>query len=105
MDLCKRKNEDKRWIDEIAAMQAFSQPAFSYSETSGIVLAGEDNESNVNAHVSKSDSSASQGSSENNQGMIYYESTTYVRFLLPIFTYKLYSSTLSETRYLFHLVH
>ncbi|XP_022981312.1 COP1-interacting protein 7-like isoform X1 [Cucurbita maxima] len=67
MDLCKRKNEDKLWIDEIAAMQAFSQPAFSYSETSGIVLAGEENESNVNAHVSKSDSSASQGSSENNQ--------------------------------------
>lgn len=69
MDLCKQKNEDKHWIDEIAAMQAFSQPAFPYSETSGIVLAGEDNETNVNAQAPRSDSTASQGSLDNNQGM------------------------------------
>ncbi|KAG6591978.1 COP1-interacting protein 7, partial [Cucurbita argyrosperma subsp. sororia] len=67
MDLCKQKNEDKHWIDEIAAMQAFSQPAFPYSETSGIVLAGEDNETNVNAQAPRSDSTASQGSLDNNQ--------------------------------------
>ncbi|KAA0064348.1 COP1-interacting protein 7, putative isoform 1 [Cucumis melo var. makuwa] len=67
VDLCKRKNEDKLWIDEIAAMQAFSQPAFPYSETSGIILAGEDNETNGNAQASRSDSTASQGSLDNNQ--------------------------------------
>lgn len=70
MDLCKRKNEDKLWIDEIAAMQAFSQPAFPYSETSGIILAGEDNETNGNAQASRSDSSTSQGSLDNIQGMV-----------------------------------
>lgn len=67
VDLCKRKNEDKLWIDEIAAMQAFSQPAFPYSETSGIILAGEDNETNGNAQASRSDSTTSQGSLDNIQ--------------------------------------
>lgn len=70
MDLCKRKNEDKLWIDEVTAMQAFSQPAFPYSETSGIILAGEDNDPNINVQASRSDSTASQGSLDNNQGMV-----------------------------------
>ncbi|MED6160651.1 COP1-interacting protein 7 [Stylosanthes scabra] len=42
LDLCKQKNEDKLWMDEIAAMQASSQPVLPYLRTSGIILAGED---------------------------------------------------------------
>ncbi|KAL6538357.1 COP1-interacting protein 7 [Orobanche gracilis] len=38
MELCKKKNEDKIWMDEVAAMQA------SYMGTSGIILAGESND-------------------------------------------------------------
>ncbi|XP_074319398.1 COP1-interacting protein 7-like [Silene latifolia] len=41
-DLCKNKNEDRLWVDEIAAMQAIMQPNLSLIGTSGIVLAGED---------------------------------------------------------------
>ncbi|CAK9183044.1 unnamed protein product [Ilex paraguariensis] len=43
IELCKKKNDDRVWMDEIAAMQACSYPELSYSGTSGIVLAGEDN--------------------------------------------------------------
>lgn len=53
--LCKKKNEDKRWMDEIAAMQANARPDLPYLATSGIILAGED--------IDRSDS----GSGENNQ--------------------------------------
>lgn len=42
LELCKQKNEDKLWMDEIAAMQVSSQPVLPYLRTSGIVLAGED---------------------------------------------------------------
>ncbi|XP_027340967.1 COP1-interacting protein 7 isoform X2 [Abrus precatorius] len=42
LDLCRQKNEDKLWMDEIAAMQASSQPELPYLRTSGIILAGED---------------------------------------------------------------
>ncbi|CAL5200835.1 unnamed protein product [Lathyrus oleraceus] len=42
LELCKQKNEDKLWVDEIAAMQVSSQPVLPYLRTSGIVLAGED---------------------------------------------------------------
>ncbi|KAL6544381.1 COP1-interacting protein 7 [Orobanche minor] len=38
MELCKKKNDDKIWMDEVAAMQA------SYMGTSGIILAGESND-------------------------------------------------------------
>lgn len=38
MELCKKKNDDKIWMDEVAAMQA------SYLGTSGIILAGENND-------------------------------------------------------------
>ena len=61
IDLCKKKNEDRLWMDEIAAMQALPHPDLSYFRTSGIVLAGEDNIA--------SDSSASRGSSDTNAGM------------------------------------
>ncbi|KAM7250280.1 hypothetical protein ACFE04_022163 [Oxalis oulophora] len=56
IELCKKKNEDRRWIDEIAAMQAFPRPELPFLGTSGIVLAGEEN--------GLTDSSPSQGSSD-----------------------------------------
>ncbi|OIW11524.1 hypothetical protein TanjilG_26890 [Lupinus angustifolius] len=65
LDLCKQKNEDKLWMDEIAAMQASAQPVLPYLRTSGIILAGEDdNNSKLNGIVdaSISDSTASLGS-------------------------------------------
>ncbi|KAF7836749.1 COP1-interacting protein 7 [Senna tora] len=60
LELCKQKNEDRLWMDEIAAMQACSQPELPYLRTSGIILAGEDNDpagrqnSLVDASVSES---------------------------------------------------
>ncbi|XP_059441311.1 COP1-interacting protein 7 isoform X2 [Corylus avellana] len=85
IDLCKKKNEDRRWVDEIAAMQVFSQPELPYLGTSGIMLAGEDLENSqnitINVHpnslssgkqngsvdASASDSTASHGSLEGSQ--------------------------------------
>ncbi|KAK3424295.1 hypothetical protein EUGRSUZ_F01094 [Eucalyptus grandis] len=43
MNLCKEKNEDRLWMDEIAAMQALSRPDLPYIATSGIILANEEN--------------------------------------------------------------
>ncbi|KAI4333701.1 hypothetical protein L6164_018475 [Bauhinia variegata] len=43
LELWRQKNEDRFWIDEIAAMQASAQPELPYLRTSGIVLADEDN--------------------------------------------------------------
>ncbi|XP_072987656.1 COP1-interacting protein 7-like [Typha latifolia] len=40
-DLCKKKEKDKSWIDELAAMEAYSQPEGSYFGTSGIMLTSE----------------------------------------------------------------
>ncbi|TKY49071.1 dentin sialophosphoprotein [Spatholobus suberectus] len=59
LDLCKQKNEDKLWIDEIAAMQASAQPELPYLRTTGIILAGEDDTSSklngiVDASISES---------------------------------------------------
>ncbi|KAE8713068.1 COP1-interacting protein 7, putative isoform 1 [Hibiscus syriacus] len=42
MDLCKRKNEDRLWMAELAAMQA-SRPDLSYLGTSGIIGSGDIN--------------------------------------------------------------
>ncbi|KAK8527381.1 hypothetical protein V6N12_054595 [Hibiscus sabdariffa] len=50
MDLCKRKNEDRLWMAELAAMQA-SRPDLSYLGTSGIVLAGEENDPSQNLTI------------------------------------------------------
>ncbi|PKI37610.1 hypothetical protein CRG98_041903 [Punica granatum] len=44
INLCQEKSEDRLWIDEIAAMKAFSRPDLPYLGTSGIILAGEDND-------------------------------------------------------------
>lgn len=59
LELCKQKNEDKLWMDEIAAMQASAQPELPYLRTSGIILAGEDDTSSklngtVDASISES---------------------------------------------------
>lgn len=81
---CKKKNEDRLWIDELAVMQACSRSELSYQGTSGIILTGEDNDScqnlmiNVhNAALSSvrpsgsidAESTASHGSLDINQGM------------------------------------
>ncbi|GMJ05219.1 COP1-interacting protein 7 [Hibiscus trionum] len=50
MDLCKRKNEDRLWMAELAAMQA-SRPDLSYLGTSGIILAGEENDPSQNLTI------------------------------------------------------
>ncbi|KAK8706167.1 hypothetical protein V6N13_049742 [Hibiscus sabdariffa] len=50
MELCKRKNEDRLWMAELAAMQA-SRPDLSYLGTSGIVLAGEENNPSPNLTI------------------------------------------------------
>lgn len=41
--LCNKKNQDRFWMAEVAEMQASSQSQLSYSETSGIVLAEDQN--------------------------------------------------------------
>lgn len=74
MELCKKKNDDRLWMDELVAMQAFCQPELSYLGTSGITLAGEDipngglSTGKLNGiDVSVSDSTTSHGSSDINQ--------------------------------------
>ncbi|KAL5538699.1 hypothetical protein UlMin_044812 [Ulmus minor] len=80
IELCKQKNEDRLWIDELAAMQACAQPVMPYLGTSGIILAGEDNDPqnltiNINQNgkpngsfdASISDSTISNGSLDANQ--------------------------------------
>lgn len=65
LELCKQKNEDKLWMDEIAAMQVSSQPVLPYLRTSGIILAGEDDSGskiNGTGDASVSDSTPSHAS-------------------------------------------
>ncbi|WCJ32153.1 COP1-interacting protein 7 [Euphorbia peplus] len=64
MELCKKKNQDRLWMDEIAAMQA-SRLELPYLGTSGVVLAGEENYGKLNGSIDASDSS--HGSVELNQ--------------------------------------
>ncbi|XP_021865324.2 COP1-interacting protein 7 isoform X2 [Spinacia oleracea] len=76
-DLCKKKNEDRLWVDEIAAVQAMVQPELTFLGTSGIILAGEENnpsqglmtagKQNGSTDVSLSDSMTSHGSLDANQ--------------------------------------
>ncbi|CAA0842980.1 COP1-interacting protein 7 [Striga hermonthica] len=58
MELCKKKNEDKIWMDEVAAMRA------SYLGSSGIVLAAETN----NLSQTTSDSITRLGTTDTNEG-------------------------------------
>ncbi|RID78933.1 hypothetical protein BRARA_A01712 [Brassica rapa] len=66
VDLCKRKNEDRMWVDQITAMQAFPRPELSFMGDSGIILAGEEND-NVKQGNNSMDA-MSQGSFETSQG-------------------------------------
>ncbi|KAK4420653.1 COP1-interacting protein 7 [Sesamum alatum] len=64
MELCKQKNSDKIWMDEVAAMQA------SYLGTSGIMFAGESQELSQTglAKSSTPDSITRHGSLDINEG-------------------------------------
>ncbi|KAL2247537.1 UNVERIFIED_CONTAM: COP1-interacting protein 7, partial [Sesamum indicum] len=65
MELCKQKNNDKIWMDEVAAMQA------SYLGTSGITFAGESQDLSQTglAKSATPDSIARHGSLDINEGM------------------------------------
>uniref|UniRef100_A0A6N2LAE3 COP1-interacting protein 7 n=1 Tax=Salix viminalis TaxID=40686 RepID=A0A6N2LAE3_SALVM len=74
MELCKKKNQDRLWMDEIAAMQA-SQLELPYLGTSGIVLSGEEtypgqigglSGGKQNSSMDASDSTTSPGSLDQN---------------------------------------
>ncbi|CAH2077780.1 unnamed protein product [Thlaspi arvense] len=69
VDLCKRKNEDRMWVDQITAMQAFPRPELSFMGDSGIVLAGEENDllNASNVKLGNSMDASSQGSFETSQ--------------------------------------
>lgn len=41
MELCNKKRDDGIWMDEVAALQAYSPSEFSYFGRSGIMLAAE----------------------------------------------------------------
>ena len=78
MELCKKKNHDRLWMDELAAMQA-SQLELPFLKTSGIVLAGEENYPGQigglsggknNGSIDVSDSATSLGSLDLNQGIV-----------------------------------
>ncbi|KAM1808088.1 hypothetical protein ACFX11_031016 [Malus domestica] len=61
INLYKQKNEDRLWMEEIAAMQALSQPQLPYLGTSGIILAGEDNDPHQNLMINVNQSILSVG--------------------------------------------
>ncbi|KAL6999474.1 COP1-interacting protein 7 [Sarracenia purpurea var. burkii] len=67
MELCKKKNDDRLWMDELAVMQAYCHSEFPYVGNSGIILAGEDNDHsqgnmiNGSIDASTSDSTVSHG--------------------------------------------
>ncbi|KAI8024736.1 COP1-interacting protein 7 [Camellia lanceoleosa] len=80
IELCKKKNDDGLWMDEVAAMQAYSHSEFPYLGSSGIILSGEDNDHSQGIMInvpskkqdgsidaSTSDSTISHGSSDVNQ--------------------------------------
>lgn len=84
-ELCKKKLGDGLWIEELAAMEAYSPAELSFSGTSGIVLTNETSVPNQNvllnftnnlapnesSDVSKSDSTTSNASSESKKGTSY----------------------------------
>ncbi|CAN8326114.1 unnamed protein product [Cochlearia groenlandica] len=62
-ELCKRKNEDRMWVDQITAMQTFPRPELSFMGDSGIILAGEENDL-LNATNAKQGNSMDASSQE-----------------------------------------
>lgn len=78
VELCKKKNQDRLWMDEIAAMQA-SRVELPFLGSSGIVLASEENYPSQisglsggkqNGSIDASVSDSSLGSVDLNQGMV-----------------------------------
>ncbi|CAN4104159.1 unnamed protein product [Withania somnifera] len=66
MELCNKKRDDGIWIDEVAALQAYS-PEFSYFGRSGITLAAAEH-SDVTQDISRqNDDTTSRGSLDTNQ--------------------------------------
>lgn len=47
-DLCKKKNNDGLWMDELAAMAAYPPSELAYTGTSGLLIATESNASTLN---------------------------------------------------------
>ncbi|KAI3986778.1 hypothetical protein MKX01_039752 [Papaver californicum] len=74
MELCDKKNNDRLWMDELAAVQAFTQPELPYLATSGIILTGDGGLSNGqldpngSVDASVSDSTTNHASADVNQG-------------------------------------
>lgn len=101
VELCKKKNTDRLWINELEAMQTCTQPQLSYMGTSGIVLTGEDMDpaQNImmNIHngvlssmdqssqidLSVSDSTTSHASSGVNQGV---NSNFFMLYFIVVFS-------------------
>ncbi|KAF3675523.1 hypothetical protein T459_20658 [Capsicum annuum] len=66
MELCNRKRDDGLWMDEVAALQAYSPSEFSYFGRSGITLAAE--HSDVTQDIRRqNDDTTSHGSLDTNQ--------------------------------------
>lgn len=76
MELCNKKNDDKIWMDEVAAMQA------SYFRTSGIILAGENNDpcQTGPAKSSASDSITRPGSLDTSEGIFHFSCKLFAIF-------------------------
>ncbi|MCL7049074.1 hypothetical protein MKW94_027794 [Papaver nudicaule] len=74
IELCDKKNNDRVWMDELAAVQAFTQPELPYLATSGIILAGDGGlsngqvDSNGSVDASVSDSTTNHARPDVNQG-------------------------------------
>lgn len=71
MELCNKKRDDGIWMDEVAALQAYSPSEFSYVGRSGITLAAE-----------QTDDTLSHGSLDTTQGDILILHTCIVLLLV-----------------------
>lgn len=71
MELCNKKRDDGIWMDEVAALQAYSPSEFSYFGRSGITLAAEHSDVTqdimMNSIKKQNDDTTSHGSLDTNQ--------------------------------------
>lgn len=86
-ELCKKKHSDGLWMDELAAVKACPPSELSYMGAPGIILTSENGVSGQNITLnfptvsasmtngsldaSKSDTTASQASSDGNRGFLF----------------------------------
>lgn len=71
MELCNKKRDDGIWMDEVAALQAYSPSEFSYFGRSGITLAADVTQDNQSIDLSirkQNDDTLSHGSLDTSQG-------------------------------------